>query len=176
MNRRTAIRQVVFISAGTILFSSCNTEDNKSSLGLKNLSLSLPQEKLVAELSQLIIPKTNLFIGASDLRSHEFVFTMVDDCCSPEDQKIFIQGLKDFDNECKKSVGYFFTTCDIRQKNKWVAAVEKEAAISKDAIWFYKTVRKYTVQSFTSSKEYMTTVKDYRMIPGNHFRGCVLIS
>ena len=44
---------------------------------------------MLAELAETIIPKTKNFIGAKDLKAHEFLLTMVDDCMAPEDQKVF---------------------------------------------------------------------------------------
>jgi len=55
---------------GLSLLPSCFHED-KTTLILKNLSLTGSQEKIAAELAETIIPKTPAFIGAKDLRSHE---------------------------------------------------------------------------------------------------------
>ena len=57
MNRRTALRNVVIISAGASLLPSCLSKD-KVSIPLKNISLTGSQEKMLAELadSEGIIP------------------------------------------------------------------------------------------------------------------------
>jgi hypothetical protein len=51
MNRRTAIRNVVIISAGAGLLPSC-MRDDKSSVPLKNISVTGSQEKMLAELTE----------------------------------------------------------------------------------------------------------------------------
>ena len=95
MKRRTAIRNVVIISAGAGLLPSC-MQESRSSLPLKNISITASEEKMLAELTEMIIPKTNNFIGAKDLKAHEFMLTMIDDCARPEEQKKFTDGLKAF--------------------------------------------------------------------------------
>ncbi|MEO6221233.1 MAG: gluconate 2-dehydrogenase subunit 3 family protein [Ginsengibacter sp.] len=82
MNRRTALRKAVIISAGSVILPSC-MQLNKVTVSLNNISLTISQEKLVATLSNAIIPKTN-FIGAADVQAHEFALMMVGDCYTPD--------------------------------------------------------------------------------------------
>lgn len=173
MNRRAAIRNVIIISAGAGLLPSCMGGDNKPSMTLKNISLTRSQENMLAELAGAIIPKTNDFVGAKDLRSHEFVLTMVDDCTSPEDQQKFTEGLKEFDDECRKKSSSSFVKCTPAQRTEWLKQVENKQAVSPKAVDFYNITKRYTVQSFISSKEYMTGVRHYKMVPGPVYKGCV---
>ncbi len=175
MNRRTALRNVVIISAGAGLLPSCMNED-KSLIPLKNISVTGSQEKMLAELTKAIIPKTKNFIGANDLKAHEFVLTMVDDCTSPEDQKKFTDGLEAFDKLSHDKFGQLFTSYTPEQKHELLADIENKKDIPEDALKFYGTVKRYTVQSFTSSKEYMTDIRKYNMVPGPDFKGCVKAS
>ena len=172
MNRRTAIRNAVIISAGAAFLPSC-MQDEKSKIALKNITLSESQEEMLAALSEAIIPKTNNFIGASDLKAHEFVLTMVDDCSSPEDQQQFTEGLKAFDKLSHDKFGQIFTGYTPEQKKLLLTDLENKKDIPDIALNFYRTVKRYTLQSFTSSKEYMTGIKKYKMVPGNNFKGCV---
>jgi hypothetical protein len=175
MNRRTAIRNVVIISAGAGLLPSCMNDD-RSVIPLKNISLTGAQEKMLVALTETIIPQTNSFTGARDLKAHEFVLTMVDDCLSPEDQKQFQDGLKAFDKLSHEKHGQLFTSYTPEQKKALLTDLEKKKDIPEDALKFYQTVRKYTVQSFTSSKDYMTSIRKYKLVPGPNFKGCIKIS
>ena len=175
MNRRSAIRNVVIISAGAGLLPSCTQED-KSSIPLKNISFTRSQEEMLIELTEAIIPKTKNFIGAKDLKAHEFVLTMVDDCGAPEDQKKFTDGLKVFDKLSHDKFGQLFTSYTPKQKHTLLADIENKKDIPEDALKFYETVKRYTLQSFTSSKEYMTDIRKYKMVPGPGFKGCVKAS
>jgi Gluconate 2-dehydrogenase subunit 3 len=175
MNRRTAIRNVVIISAGTCLLPSCRQE-GKTAINLKNISLTRSQEEMLAELAETIIPKTKSFIGAKDLKAHEFVLIMVDDCSGPAEQKKFTEGMKLFEESCKKKWDSSFIKCSLQQRNGLLQLMEKKQDIPEDAQKFYETVKRYTVQNFISSKEYMITVKNYKMVPGNKFKGCVPVT
>ena len=54
--------------------------------------------------------------------------------------------------------------------------IENKKDIPEDLLKFYGTVKRYTVQSFTSSKEYLTDIRKYKMVPGPDFKGCVTAS
>ncbi len=175
MNRRTAIRNVIIMSAGAGLLPGCMNND-KSSIPLKNISVSGSQEQMLAELTDAIIPKTKNFIGAKDLRAHEFVLTMIDDCTSPEEQEKFIAGMKAFDKLSHDKFGQLFTSYTAKQKKELLQAIESKKDIPEDVLKFYGTVKRYTVQSFTSSKEYLTDIRKYKIVPGSDFKGCVTAS
>jgi hypothetical protein len=175
MNRRTAIRNVVIISAGAVFLPSC-MPDEKGSIALKNISLTGQQEKMLAELSETILPKTKNFIGAKDLKAHEFVLTMVDDCASPDDQKVFTEGMKSFEDACKKKWNNQFIKCSPQQQHEWLRLMEKKEGVPQNTLKFYETVKRYTIQSFTSSKEYMLNIRKYKMVPGPDFKGCIPVT
>jgi len=173
MNRRAAINSVIILSLGAIVLPSCG-EDNKPLMKLKNIDLSADEENMVMQLSDLIIPKNN-FIGAKDLKAHEFVLKMVDDCYDPERQSKFTSGLKAFHKLAKDKYGQSFKDCTPVQQNEWLSNVEKKKELSEELVFFYDTTKRYTVQAFTSSKEYMTDVIKYKMVPGSDFKGCVAV-
>ena len=173
MNRRTAIRNVIIITAGAGLLPSCTGGEDKVSIALKHIPLTGNQESMLAELTETIIPKTNNFVGAKDLKAHEFVLTMIDDCTAPEDQQLFINGMKEFDAACEKKYQHSFLKCTPEQRKEWLQQIEKKQDVPGNAIKFYETTKRYTIQSFVSSKEYMIGVRNYKMVPGNHYKGCV---
>ena len=172
MKRRTAIRNVVIISAGASLLPSC-MQESSSSIPLKNISITGSQEQMLARLTEAIIPKTKDFIGANDLKAHEFVLTMIDDCVSPEDQKKFAEGLKEFDKLSHDKFGQVFTGFTAEQKRSMIADIESKKDISENVQKFYGTVKRYTIQSFTSSEKYLLDVRKYKQTPGGNFKGCV---
>ena len=171
MNRRTAIRTGFIFSAGIAFLPSC-LQNNKNSVVLKNISISAEQEKMLAQLSETIIPKTS-FIGASDVKAHEFALMMVDECYPPEKQQQFIEGLQQFDKMVYEKYGRSFADCSQQQKNEWLTFIENKKDLSPDVAAFYKTIKQHTLQAFTSSQQYMVDVKKYKMVPGPIFNGCV---
>jgi len=175
MQRRTVIRNLVIISAGAGLLPSC-FQPEEGSVVVKNISINSSELKLLKALTDTIIPETNNFTGAKSLRSYEFLLRMIDECTSPEGQKKFTEGLKAFDQLSHDKFGQLFTGYTAEQKQSLLSEIENKEHVSEEAVNFYKTVKHYTIQSFTSSKQYMVDIKKYTMVPGSNFKGCVKIS
>ncbi|MFI5132132.1 MAG: gluconate 2-dehydrogenase subunit 3 family protein [Chitinophagales bacterium] len=175
MKRRTAVRNIIIISAGASLLPSCTSISDESSLRLKHIPLTGSQEKMLAELTETIIPKTSNFIGAKDLKSHEFILLMADDCASPEDQKTFTDNMKAFEDACKKKFNTTFVKCTPQQKTELLKEMEANKDEKDKGARFYRAIKSYTIQDFTSSREYLTDVVKWKITPGSNFKGCVPI-
>ena len=171
MNRRSAIKNVLFISAGTALLPACMQD--KSTIALKHLSLTGSQEKMMAGLTSAIIPATNNFIGAADVKAHEFTLMMVDECEAPDMQEKYMDGLKQFEKLVENKYDKDFSDLSAEQKNEFLTQLESKKDASEAVRHFYKTTKSYTVQAFTSSEKYMTDIRKYKMVPGSNFKGCV---
>lgn len=174
MNRRSALKHVVLISAGAIIFDACRSTD-KTYLKLKNLSLTGSQYDLLAAMSETIIPSGGSYPGAKELKADEFILTMVDDCAKPEDRDKFISGMKAFEEASKKSLDKSFVKASPEARLELLKTMEAQRDSKDEAVEFYKRVRRLTVQSFTSSQKYMTEVMHYKIIPGSNFKGCAKV-
>ena len=172
MNRRTAIRNVIIISAGAAVLPSCKNT-GESSFYLKYIRVTASQEKMLAELAETIIPKTSNITGAKELKSHEFVLTMMDDCAGPEEQQFFMSGMKEFEDACLEKFNAPFEKCTPGQKKVLLIELETAKKGNDLIVSFYKTVKRYTIQSFTTSKNYLFDIKKWKMVPGNDFKGCI---
>lgn len=170
-NRRTAIKQFIFISAGVAIIPSCINDEGKASIPLKNISLSGSQESLLAEIGETLIPKTDQ-PGAKDVGAHLFAMKMIDDCSTKEDQQKFISGIGAFENFAKQKNGKPFAESDATQKDAVIAALDKVNDSKDDIAFFYSKMKQLTIQAYTSSQFYMTKVHEYKMLPGK-FEGCV---
>jgi len=175
MNRRTAVRNIIIISAGAPLLPSCSSSPVESSLRFKHIPLTSSQEKMLVELTATIIPTTSNFVGAKDLQSHRFTLLMVDDCASPEDQGTFTDSMKAFEEFCKKKFDTTFVKCTPQQRNELLQELEASKDEKDGAAKFYKAVKRYTIQDFMSSKEYLSDVVKWKITPGSNFKGCVPI-
>jgi len=174
MDRRSAIRCSLAVTAGIFLLPSCLQEKRKSTVALKNLDISEEQESLLADLSEAIIPKTSS-PGSKDIASHLFALIMVDDCYDPDRQKKFISGLTQFESITKAKFGSLFAKCTQLQKAELLKAMESKTGISEDALSFYNSMKKLTIQSFTTSQYFLTKVHVYELVPAR-FHGCVSIT
>jgi Gluconate 2-dehydrogenase subunit 3 len=175
MDRRQVIRNIVLISAGvTFLPVACRNAD-KVGIRVKNISLSGREQDMLAELVETIIPQTNNFPGAKDLKCHEFVLTMINDCASPEAQNKFLNEIEEFDKFCHLKFRKAYTAYTAEQKYSLLADIENKKGTPENVLNFYGTIKRYTLQGFTSSKQYMLDIKKYIMAPGPHFKGCILL-
>lgn len=171
LNRREALKQFVFVSAGMALIPSCMQDRSKSSLLLKKISISSADESMLAELSETIIPKTKS-PGAKDISAHLFVLTMVDDCTKKEDQEKFLKGMKEFNDFSKATVGKEFVASSADERSKVLTSIIAKKDEENDLNLFFKTVKRFTIQAYTSSEFFLTKVQVYELVPGR-FHGCV---
>jgi Gluconate 2-dehydrogenase subunit 3 len=171
MNRRYAIRQILVSSAGMLIVPSCLDDRSKASFLLKNYELTGGQEKMLAELAETIIPKTNT-PGAKDVYAHQFVMKMMDDCASKEEQQTFVKGLDAFDSFAKKISGTSFLDTSTSKRANVLKAIEGLKPEESDAAAFYKKMKSLTIRAYSSSQYYLTQVQVYELVPGR-WSGCV---
>ena len=170
VNRRHALRQFLFVSAGIALIPSCMQDKSKASVILKNFTIDGDQEMMLAELSETIIPATNS-PGAKDISAHLFALKMLDDCYRKEDQQQFVKGMELFEKNCTTQFGSSFAKCKREQRNSFLQKIESNKNAKDDQQFFYNTVKRLTIQAYTSSKFYLTNINVYKLVPGK-FHGC----
>ncbi|MHC8947434.1 gluconate 2-dehydrogenase subunit 3 family protein [Sphingobacterium hungaricum] len=151
MNRRTAIQQLFIIAGGMMIASSCSSDRNKASIELANIDVSAEEEDVLGNVVEAIIPKTDS-PGARELNLHLFVLKMVDDCHGPEDQKRFLDGLKNAKSQKGK------TTSEIQEYLKNLPA--------DDA--FLSLVKKRTIQGYLNSEYVMKNKLIYELVPARY--------
>ncbi|MES1219899.1 MAG: gluconate 2-dehydrogenase subunit 3 family protein [Bacteroidota bacterium] len=176
MDRRAALKTFVVVSAGAMVLPSClQTDSNQpASIVPKNIHVNAEQEKLLAELSEFILPTTST-PGAKQLASHQYILMMVDDCYKKEEQDIFINGLRQFNDFAKKQSGESFANADAAKRTELLKTLESKKDIPEEVLSFYSTAKRLAIQSFTGSKYYLTEVRKYEMVPGR-FHGCFPVS
>ena len=174
MDRRSALKNVLFISAGTVLLPAC--AQDKPSIQLTNLSITGSQEKMIEALASAIIPSGNNFIGAADVKAHQFALMMVDDCEPPDTQKKFMEGMKSFDQLVSKKYDGTFNKISDVQKKELLLMFDNKKETPADAQLFYGITKMYTIQAFTSSEKYLTNIRKFKLVPGGNFKGCVPVA
>lgn len=172
MERRVAIRNIMVVTAGAFLVPSCGSEEQPT-IALKNIALSGAELSMLKALTESLIPHTNDFPGANDLKLHEFVLTMIDDCAKPEDQQSFVKGMKQFDSSCKGVINESFAKANAIDRARFLKLMENDKDSNDDLQKFYRATRRYTIQGFTSSQQFLTQVRKFSLVPGSNFKGCV---
>jgi DNA-directed RNA polymerase len=171
LTRRSAIKQFLFVSAGMALVPSCLQDKSKPAVELKNFSINANQETLLAELTESIIPKTTS-PGAKDISAHLFALKMVDDCRSKEDQEKFLAGLAAFEKQAEKISGKSFVKQSAEERKAVLTGMEKNKDSKDDAVDFYRSMKRFTIQAYSSSEFFLTKVQVYELVPGR-YHGCV---
>lgn len=171
MQRRTLLKQLVFVSGGVLFLPSCLHHDSKASILLKKISVTGEQEKLLSELCETIIPATDT-PGAKDISAHLFALMMVDDCYKKEDQQTFVAGLKAFDKESESKFNKSFVDCTPAERSALLTQLESKKTANAELDYFYSATKRLTIQAYTTSKFYLTKVQVYELVPGR-YHGCV---
>jgi hypothetical protein len=172
-SRRTALKQLALVSLGIALVPSCMEDRSKASLLLKNLKISPSDEAMLAELCEIIIPKTNT-PGAKDISAHLFVLKMVDDCSPKDQQDVFIKGMEEFKKICKETTGKSLVDCNAEERQKITGLLLAMKTEDVPLVQFLGMVKGRTIQAYTSSEFYLTKVKVYELVPGR-YQGCVSV-
>lgn len=172
MHRRIAIKNLALIIGGAALLPSCVHDSGKASVKLKNVDINADQEKLIGDMAETIIPKTNT-PGAKDLQLHLFVLKMVDDCYTKKDQQDFMTGMGQFTDLIKKQYSRSFGECDQKQREQTLLGIEqdkdpKSTTYPAELKSFYGMVKGQTVNGYTTSKYFMTKQVVYELVPGRY--------
>lgn len=188
MNRREAIQRTALVLgyavSGPALIGVLKGCKAAPDLNYTPVFFTKEQALLVAELAEIIIPKTST-PGAKDVGVPAFIDTMLKEVYPKADQERFIKALSDFDAEAQSTYGDAFASC---KKEDQVALVKKHhdeaLAKSKDGTsfgwWrsgggakpFVLEVKELTLLGFFTSEPGATQVTQYNQVPGP-FKGCV---
>jgi hypothetical protein len=172
MHRRIAIKNLALIIGGAALLPSCMHDSGKATVKLKNVDINADQEKLIGDMAETIIPKTNT-PGARDLQLHLFVLKMVDDCYTKKDQQDFMTGMGQFTELIQKHYSTSFGQCDVKQREQALLSIEqdkdpKNTTYPAELKTFYGIVKGQTVNGYTTSKYFMTKQVVYELVPGRY--------
>lgn len=178
MNRREAISRVALLLGGTVIGAELFTDMACTSPSKKVNDLFDPdQVVLLDEIAETILPRTST-PGAKDAKVGEFMTVMVRDCYTPEDQKVFIKGISDLDDACKKANGKGFMECTPPQRTSFLIRLDKEQKQyqkdkkPEDPNHYFTMMKQLTLLGYFTSEEGATKALRYVPIPGK-YEGCV---
>ncbi len=189
MDRREAIKRTSLILGYAVstpvmaaMLKGCKA---KAELNYKPVFFSEDQARLVGEIAETIIPKTDT-PGAKDVGVPGFIDSMIREVYSKPDQESFIKGLMEFDVEAKNQYDHPFIDCTPEEQLAFVKA-QNEKALSKssggssEGWWaagggsdkpFILKIKELTLLGFFTSEPGATKVLQYNQVPGP-YKGCV---
>jgi len=165
MNRRAAVRTLLYIAGGTLVLPACFRESGKASIDLTNLSISEDNDQLLAELTETLVPATDT-PGGKELLLHLFVLKMVDDCHTPEEQDQFTKGLSAFSTWSQKELGSEFANTDVNSRTELLGKIGEST--DEDLKQFFSIAKRRTIQGYLNSKYVMTNLVKYELVPGRY--------
>ncbi|MEO1053968.1 MAG: gluconate 2-dehydrogenase subunit 3 family protein [Bacteroidota bacterium] len=182
MDRREAIKRTslmmgmaVSSSVVTGLMQGCSTPLRE--VGWTPSFLSVEQARLVGDIAERIIPKTDT-PGALDQGVDAFIDMIVKECFDSKEQTMFQEGLTEFESKCDEITGKSFAACTTKEQDKVLGEIEDKQLSafkenpdpSKKPI--YLQIRELTLLNYFTSETVMTSQFIYEPIP-TKLEGCI---
>ncbi|MET6997952.1 gluconate 2-dehydrogenase subunit 3 family protein [Chitinophaga defluvii] len=180
MNRREAIRNVALLLGTAISASTLSALQGCTGSAPKNYVLQQPETKsLLAEIAETIIPETDT-PGAKAAKVEDFIVTMMNDCYKPEDQKVFLEGLKKIDEASDAKFKKTFINITPEQRTELLTEIDKErVAYNKrenkkpeEPTHYFQFMKELTLLGYFTSEPGATKALRYVPVPGK-YEGCV---
>ncbi len=169
MNRREALSRAAILLGGAIsaptiaaIMSGCKADPNVAAASSGYLTSNL--EALVAELCDLILPKTDT-PSATEAGVPSFIHTIMMECTPKTDRDAFVAGLKQLDADAKG-----FAKSSAEEKQAFLKKLDTEARAAADkatppqAAW--RKLKELTVVGFFTSEIGASEVLEYVPVPG----------
>ncbi len=125
MERRELLKMIAVLTGGVVIggdvfLAGCTPKTADASVfSVKNIAL-------LDEVGETIIPTTTT-PGAKATKIGEFMKTMITDCYTEDQQKVFAEGIAGLNEACTKANGKSFIDCTADQCKSFLIALEKEA-------------------------------------------------
>jgi len=188
MNRREVLQHVAALMGGAIsapaimgVLSGCSPRQPE--VTWKPLFLSPEQAALVADIAEVIIPRTDT-PGAKDVGVPEFIDKMLHDVYPADGQQRFIAGLQAFEADAEKQFGKPYLKLAAMQRAQLIQQVH-DAALQKERQDhqpdkssrrpFILMTKELTLLGFFTSEPGATQVLQYVAVPGA-LHACIPIS
>ncbi|RYY30363.1 MAG: gluconate 2-dehydrogenase subunit 3 family protein [Sphingobacteriaceae bacterium] len=173
MDRREAISRVALLLGGTVLgaeffISGCKSgpEKAKELFGQEDIAF-------MNEVGETILPTTST-PGAKAANVGKFMAVMVRDCYTPENQKVFTDGVTKLDDACKKKNGKKFMECDPKQRTAILIDLDKEqkdyqtSKKKEEPNHYFRMIKELTMLGYFTSEVGATKALRYLPVPGKY--------
>lgn len=177
MNRREAISATAFLMGGTIIgaeafLAGCSTKAENEAF------FSVDEIKLLDDIGEVIIPTSPSSPGAKAAKIGEFMKTIVRDCYSDNEQKIFTDGMKKLQKDCQKKTSKVFDDLSSDEKKSFLTQIDIESKKYEkdkkkdDDTHYFTMMKQLTIWGFFTSEIGAKEVLRLTPVPGK-FEGCI---
>jgi hypothetical protein len=125
MERRELLKMIAvltggMVAGGEVFLAGCTGGSSPKSFFSKETIA------LLDEVGETILPRTAT-PGAKDVQIGKFMETIVADCYSPAEQKLFTDGIAELKKLCQQQFGKEFITCTAQQQTALIKQVDEAA-------------------------------------------------
>jgi Gluconate 2-dehydrogenase subunit 3 len=180
MNRREILQRLSLVIGGTLLgadqmlaknidWDALENAPESKGIGLFNKS----QIRLLNEVADTIIPTTDT-PGAKAAKVGQFMAVIVSDCYTPEDQKIFVDGLVQLQERCKKEKGKSFVKCAPAERLAFLNTLDAEQKAyykskkPSDPPLYFRQMKDLALWGYFTSEIGSTQALRYLQLPGRY--------
>jgi hypothetical protein len=157
------------------ILSGCQTKTNPAAEGQV---FNADQEKMIAEIAELIIPATDT-PGAKDAQVPEFISLMIKDCYPEKDQQSFKEGLDQLEKASQQAYDRSFVELEQEQQVELLTKAESDARAQREqnkdnkeaGLPFLHMMKELTLIGYFTSEPGATQALDYVQNPGS-YDGC----
>ena len=189
MNRREAIEKTAlalgYAISAPVLSGVLNGCKPSPELSYQPVFFNEKQAETLSLLAEIIIPKTDT-PGAIEAGVPSFMDTLLNEFYGKEDQDKFLEGLSEFENKAKETLGNNFSSASAEERQKFFETIHRESleksqggdssgwwnAGSSSEKPFIIKVKEMTLLGFFTSEIGATQVLQYNPAPGP-YQGCV---
>ncbi len=180
ISRRTALKRVFIVAGGVIFLPACLHHKDKSTLALRRIRLEGDQQETLEALADTLLPAgsspSDRTLGAQAVGAHLFALKMIDDCYPDTQQQLFMRGLEAFDEQVRRQYGKSFGSCDQKQRENLVSAIDASASEKiNDLLFFFRENKNLVIRGYLGSQYFLTKIEVYELVPGR-WHGCTPVS
>ena len=186
IDRREAVKRVtmmlggVALVGGSSLLTACTKDQSRDAAKVATTTtFSAGDIATLDEVADTILPDTAKSPGAKAAKTGAFMALMVNDTYTPDDQKVFRDGLAALDEASKKANGgKTFAEATPEQRTALLTALDKEqfdfqkSRKPGDAQHYFRMMKELTMLGFFTSEIGCTKALRYKESPGP-FQPCV---
>ena len=126
--------------------------------------------ELLAEIAETILPETAT-PGATSAGVGPFIALMVTDTYSPEEQRVFREGLATIDRMCQEAHGRNFVELSPEERLRIAERLDRERFDAGDSVHYFRMLKELTVLGFFTSEAAYNEILEYVEAPGR-YDGC----
>ncbi|HMY84994.1 MAG: gluconate 2-dehydrogenase subunit 3 family protein [Saprospiraceae bacterium] len=191
MERREMLKLIALYTGAAMIGGEFLLAGCKAPTG-EDITFSDKVKSLLNEVGETILPRTDT-PGAKDADVAKVMEVVVRDCYWPEHQKVFVEGIRQIDEEAKGRFGKTFMEISPEQRKELLIALEEEAKKFNEKVeekdkpvrekmdkeskgydfiasprHYYTMMKQLTMLAYFSSKECLTEAFEYIPVPGRY--------